>query len=320
MSLRHSIGLSLVVVVFTIVPVRAGEVDKYLPDDTEMVLSVNVKQIVESELFKKNIELKAREALKGSDEVQETLKDLGFDPFTDIERVIAARPAGGDQDRGLLIVHGKFDLDRFQAKAEKVAKDQPDVLKVHKVASKAGEKSLVYEVTLNEQGPPLFVALPDRSTLLASPGKDYVVDALKKEKPSLKNKDVAGLLERMNDKQGISVAVVGQALTEGASPEVKDLFSRVDAVGGGVTVGEEIKIEVAVSAKSADDAKAVKEAVDAGVKQARLTLAALAFADSKQIDAILDVVNSVKASIKDKSVLIKGAVSPDAIENALKKD
>ncbi|HBI46463.1 MAG TPA: hypothetical protein DDY78_26960, partial [Planctomycetales bacterium] len=89
---------------------------------------------------------------------------------------------------------------------------------------------------------------------------------------------------------------------------------------GGVTVGDEIKIEVAVSAKSANDAKAIKDEVDAGLKQARLMLAALAFADSKQIDALLDVVNSVKAAVKEKTVLIKGAVSPEAIENALKKD
>jgi hypothetical protein len=320
MSLRHSLSLSAVGIVLAVAPLRAGEVDKYLPDDAEMVISVNVKQIVESELFKKNVEAKAREALKNQDELQDALKDLGFDPFTDIERVIAARPAGGEQDRGLLIVHGKFDLDRFQAKAEKIAKDQPDLLKVHKVANGAGGKLLVYEVALAEQAPPLFVALPNKSTLLASPGKDYVVDALKKDKPSLKNKDIAALLRSMNDKQGVSVAVVGEALVEGASADVKDLFAKVDAVGGGVTVGDEIKLEVAVSAKNADDAKAIKDGVDGGLKQARLTLAALAFADSKQIDAILDVVNTIKASVKDKTVLIKAAVSPEGIENALKKD
>lgn len=320
MNLHHSLWLGVAAVSLGATSLYAGEVDKYLPDDAEMVVSVNVKQIVESELFKKNIEAKAREALKNQDELQDALKDLGFDPFTDIERVIAARPAGAEQDRGLLIVHGKFDLDRFQAKAEKIAKDQPDLLKVHKVANGAGGKSFVYEVALGEQAPSVFVALPDKSTLLVSPGKDYVVDALKKDKPSLKNKDIAALLERMNDKQGVSLAVVGEALIAGASAEVKELFSKVDAVGGGVTVGDEIKLEVAVSAKNADDAKAIKDQVEGGLKQARLTLAALAFADSKQIDAILDVVNSVKASVKDKTVLIKAAVSPEAIENVLKKE
>ncbi len=318
MSFLYSRWLACAAVVCAAIPIQAGEVDKYLPDDTEMVFSVNVRQIVESEVFKKNIEEKAREALKNQDELQDALKDLGFDPFTDIDRVIAAKPAGGDQDRGLLIVHGKFDLDRFRAKAEKIAKDQPDLLKVHKVANAAGNKALVYEVML-DSAPPVFVALPDRSTLLASPGKDYITDALKKDKPALKNKDMAALLERMNDKQGVAAALVGSALAEGAAPEVKDVLSKINAVGGGVTVGEEIKLEIAVTAKSADDAKAIRDGVEGGLKQARLTLAALAFADSKQIDAILDVVNSIKASDKDKTVLIKAAVSPEAIENAAKK-
>jgi predicted transcriptional regulator len=320
MSLRHCIWLGAMSVVWAVAPLRAGEVDKYLPDDTEMLIAVNVKQIVKSELFKKNVEAKAREALKNQDELQDALKDLGFDPFTDIERVVVARAASADLDRGLIIVHGKFDLDKFQAKAEKIAKDQPDLLKVHKVANGAGGKFLVYEVMPSENAPSIFVALPNKSTLLASPGKDYVVDALKKDKPSLKNKDIAALLERMNDKQGVSAAVTGKALVESASPEVKDLFSKVDAVGGGVTIGDEIKLEIAVSTKNADDAKTIKDELDGGLKQARLTLAALAFADSNQIDALLDVVNSIKASVKDKTVLIKAAVSPEAIENALKKN
>ena len=121
-----------------------------------------------------------------------------------------------------------------------------------------------------EQAPPVFVALPNRFTLLASPGKDYVVDALKKNKAALKNKDMAALLERMNDKQGVSAAVVGSALTGDAPPEVKDLLAKVDAIGGGVTISDEIKIEVAVAAKNADGAKTIKEGLDGGLKEAQL--------------------------------------------------
>ena len=33
---------------------------------------------------------------------------------------------------------------------------------------------------MNEQAPTVFVALADATTLLASPGKDYVVDAMRK--------------------------------------------------------------------------------------------------------------------------------------------
>ena len=324
MMLRRSVCLCAVSMALAAASARAGEVDKYLPDDAEMVVSVNVRQILDSELFKKNVEEQAREALKGLDEAQDVLKDLGFDPFTDVDRVVAARPAGVDQDRGLVIVHGRFDLDRFRAKAEQVAKDEPDILKIHKVTDGEGGKFLVYEVTATDQAAPVFVALPERSTLLASPGKDYVVDALRKqnvkEQPALKNKDMQALLERMNDKQAVSVAVVGAALTEGAPDEVKQLFEKIDAVGGGVTVGDEIKVEVAVSAKDADDAKEIGDEAKGYLKQAKLLLSALAFAESNQIDALLDVVGGVRVSVKDKTVVFKASVGADVIDDALKKD
>jgi len=324
MMFRRSVCLCAVGLFAVASSARAGDVDRYLPDDTEMVVSVNVKQIVESELFKKYVEESAREALKNNDELQDALKDLGIDPFTDVERVIAARPSGVDKDRGLVIVHGRFDLDKFKDTAERAAKDHPDVVKVLKVSDGAGGKFLVYEVTPNEQSAPVFITLPNKSTVLVSPGKDYVVDAMKRdaanEKPRLKNADMQGLLERMNDKQGVSVAMLGSALTEGASQEVKDLFAKVDAVGGGVSVGDEIQIEIAVSAKDADDAKDVKDSIGAGLKQAKLLLAALAFADNPKVEALLDVANSVKVSVKDKTVLLKGAVSADVIEDAFKKE
>jgi hypothetical protein len=321
---RHSLWFCAVGLVAAAASARAGDVDKYLPDDTEMVVAVNVRQIVESDLFKKNVEAAAREALKNADEIADALKDLGLDPFTDVDRVIAAMPSGADQDRGLVIAHGRFDLDKFRAKGEQAAKDQPDVVKIHKVTDGDGGKFTVYEVRPNVASQPVFLALPDKTTVLASPGKDYVVDAMRKgsakEKPALKNKEIQGLLEKMNDKQGVSLAIVGSALTEGAPQEVKDIFEKVDAVGGGVTITDEIKIEIAISAKDADDAKDIGESVKGDLKQVRLLLSALAFAQSNELDALLDVVNSIKISVKDKTVVVKGAVSADVIDDALKKD
>jgi len=324
MMTRRSAWLCAAGALLAALPARAGEVDRYLPDDAEMVLSVNVRRILDSDFFKRNVEPQARDALKGLDEAEDVLKDLGFDPFTDVDRVIAARPAGVDQDRGLVIVHGRFDLDKFRAKAEQAAKDEPDVLKIHKVNDGEGAKFQIYEVSPTDQADPVFVALPDGSTLLASPGKDYVVDALRKqnlkEKPALKNKDMQALLEHMDDKLAVSVAVVGDALREGAPDEVKELFEKIDAIGGGVSVGEEIKIEIVVSAKDGDDAKDLGEAAKDYLKQGRLMLAALAFAQSNQIDALLDVVNGVRVSVKDKTVMFKASVSSDVIDDALKKD
>jgi hypothetical protein len=323
MTFRRSVWLCGVAAALAASPVRAGEVDKYLPEDTEVLVSVNVRQIVDSDLFKKYALEQARDALKEQEEVQTVLKELGFDPFKDLDRVLAAKPSGGEQDRGLFIVYGRFDLDRIRAKADEEAKGQPDLIKIHKVPDGAGGKAVVYEVAVPNQPTPLFIALPNKSTLLAAPGKDYVVDALKKEnakeKAALKNKDFQALLEKMDAKQAVSVAGVGAALTEGTPDEVKALFEKAEAVGGGISIGDDIKIEVAVTAKSADDAKDVKDSITEDLRQARLLLTVLSFSQQPEIDLLVDVVNSIRITVKGKTVVIKGSVSADALEEALKK-
>jgi len=65
----------------------------------------------------------ARDALKASNEVQTILDDLGFDPFKDLDKMDSAGPGGSDNDKGLIIIHGRFNLDKFKTKGEEAAGD-----------------------------------------------------------------------------------------------------------------------------------------------------------------------------------------------------
>jgi hypothetical protein len=313
---RAALALTLV---FLAAPVRAGEIDRYLPDDSEIVVSLNFRQILDSPLVKKFGLEQAQEALRSTEEASAILKDLGFDPFTDLDRVIVAGPGGTEQDRGLIIVHGRYALDKFTRKGEEAARDYPDNLKIHKV--KAGGERLVYEVALPD-GMSLFVALADKTTLLASPGKDYVVDALKKSavkgKPTLKNRDFQALLERMDDKQSLSLAAVGSALAKGI-PErkVQTELEKIEALGGGITISDDVKVQVVLSAKNADAARELNDTITQGLNQALGALALIAGAN-KELAPLLEVVKTIKSSAKDKTVTLKGEISADLIEKALK--
>src|SRR5262249_51508286 len=156
---------------FAVIPGRAADLDPYLPEDTETVLNLNVRQVLDSALIKKHALEAAQEALRGNDQVQDILKDLGFDPFKDLDHILIAAPGGTDKDRGLAIVRGRFDVDKFKAKAEEAATNNGENLKIHKVQ---GGKYLLYEVNTPDLDTPLFVALASKNTLLVSPGKDYV--------------------------------------------------------------------------------------------------------------------------------------------------
>src|SRR5690242_3948673 len=92
---------------------RAAELDPLVPADTESYVSFNVRQIVDAPIFKKQLLEPARQALKDLENVDAVLKDLGFDPFKDLDRVIVAGPGGTDTDRGLIIAYGTFDVAKF---------------------------------------------------------------------------------------------------------------------------------------------------------------------------------------------------------------
>ena len=59
-------------------PARAADLNSLLPDDTNFIVSVNVKQILQTPLFARN--KKQVEDLLKLDSVQMVLKDTGFDP------------------------------------------------------------------------------------------------------------------------------------------------------------------------------------------------------------------------------------------------
>jgi hypothetical protein len=330
-------GIALAVILLPAgAPLRAADLDKYLPEDTESVLNLNVRQILDSPLIKKHALPVAQEALKDLDRVQEILKDLNFDPFKDLDRVIVAsspspsRWTSADKDRGLIIAHGRFDPDKFKAKGDDAATNNPDVVKVHKVNDGKGGQFLIYEFTVNELDTPIFAALASKDTLLASPGKDYVVDALKKTgrplKPALKNKEFQDLLEKVDDRQSLSLAVVKTEATReaisGLPGDVRAMLDKIVALSGGLTLSDEVKLEIVATTKTVREARELYNSVDAALKLVLVGLVALSGRQqdgNPALDFTMELVRSARLTTKGKAVVLKSRVSSDFIEDTLKK-
>ncbi|HTU20528.1 MAG TPA: hypothetical protein VMG10_20875, partial [Gemmataceae bacterium] len=304
---------------------RAAELDPYLPEDSESVLNVNVRQILDSQIVKKNFLETAQEALRSLDQAQDVLNDLGFDPFKDLDRILLASPGGTEKDRGLVIVHGRFDVAKFKKKAEQVAKDEAEHLTIHKIL---GGKQLLYEVNLPDVDDPLFVALAGGDTLLASAGKDYVVDALKKiganEKPTLKDKKFQALLEKIDTRQSVSLAMVKNPdilkVLDKASGDIKAMIEKVQALGGGLTIGDDVKLELVFTTKTTRDAKELSASAKASLNLV-LALAA-AFTqnnDSPEAEFVVEIIKGLRITNKKEALVVKGRISSDLIEETLKK-
>jgi len=316
-----ALGLLVALAAF---PLRAGA-DPHLPPDTELVVSINVRHLLNSDLFKKNALGPARDALKEIPGVSDFLRDIGFDPFRDLDHLTIASPANPAADRGLLIAQGKFDVAKIEARVKAAAKDAGgDFLKVHKVGDAKGGQIQLFELAVPGQDVSMFLAFGGATTLVASPGKDYVVEAVRRGRAKrallLKNRDFQAMIERMDAKQTVSIALLGKAVRgdwlDSMPRQVKDALNKIDALGGGVTLTEDIRFEIALACKGEDDARALKETGDAGLKFGLAALALIA-GERKELAAVLEVVKTLRLTAKGKVVTLRGKVDGDAIKDAL---
>jgi hypothetical protein len=322
--LRIALTLALVLAAS---PLRAAEVDPLIPPDSEMVITVNVRHILDSELVKGLGLDQVKGLLENVEGVGDVLKDLGFDPFKDLDSVVIASPGGTAGDRGLAIIRGKFNLAKFAKKAEETLKENGEVFKRHKVPNGSGGRFTLYEIVLQENESSLFVSMAGKDLLLASPGKDYVVEAMKRalarKKAVLKNKDFQAMLRKMQPKQSISLAMMGKAIrgdrVDEAPGMIRAALKKIEAIGGGVTLGKEtVKYQLVVSTKTDKDAKDLS-----GTAKRALGLATggllLLGGDSKLLNALADVLKGIRVSSKDKVVAFKGVVTSDTIKELLGK-
>jgi hypothetical protein len=320
-----AVGLLSLAALLAPASVRAATADKLLPNDTESVVQVNVKQIIDSPLFKKFALEVAKEALKSQGEAKDVLDTLGLDPFKDIDSITLAGPGSSEPDKGLVIVRGRFDIAKFQKKAEEEAKNK-EVLKVHKVPDGLGGNYTLYEVTAPDQPAALFVALASKNVILAAPAKDYLVDALDKDagrkKTALKNQKVADMLGRVDDKQSVWAVLLGEALLKsplGMDDTAKEILERIQDVAFGVTVDKDIKSEVVLAAKSDADAKELSTTIKGGLNQA-LGIVMIVGGGKPEIEPLIDILKTIKPQVDGKTVSVKAMVSGEVIEKAVPKD
>src|SRR4051794_21830613 len=85
-TVRFAPALLAVVLAAGAAPARAADLDKYLPDGAQFIVSFNVKQLLNAPLIKSD--KKAFD--EGMEHASKGLQDFGIDPKKDLDRVILA--------------------------------------------------------------------------------------------------------------------------------------------------------------------------------------------------------------------------------------
>jgi hypothetical protein len=288
--------------------------EKYLPDGADSVITINVRQLLDSELVKK---AGLDKTLAGED-AQKSFKELGLDPLKDIERVVIASDKD-KSDEPYFIIQGKFDPAKLSAAIEATGKEKKDHLKVHKT-----EYGKVYEVAnldeviklppqaagagVNLKGRSAFAVIPDKGHVVLTGSKESAETVLAKgagkKTTKLTNKELPALLAKINLKQSVAVAL--------PSPDDK-----VKSITGGITVTSDVKTRLTVAAADADAAKQVDTMIGEQLKMVQ-DIAGLVVLQQKELAPIVDILNDIKHEAKDSNVGISSDIKGETLQKLVK--
>jgi hypothetical protein len=279
--------LTLAVVALIATPVRAADLSKYLPDDTEIVIGVNVSRLMESELVQKHVPTLVKRF--GPDLVKLAAESTGQkvddDVFKEINKFVGDADlirkwlkkgelrrfivgTNADFDDGSFFMIWEGDLSKDQAK-ELVAflmKNKPLGIAVRTV--KEGKYEF-YGVKVPGDDDEMFFALADEKTVVCCQNKAALARVLGRaasdEKPAVR-KELIDVASKIDQKAAFWMA---------AAPRETDEYVNAHA---SVTVTDGISFVASVTAKDADAArtaagdlkdtlKDVAESLDDAVKQ-----------------------------------------------------
>ena len=326
MTLRRVRHAGLVAVLAAIVTYSTvqGADSKYLPNDTEIVFTINVQQILESELLKANKDAvdQAKMALEnevGDNPAMKYLKSAGFDIFRDLNSITIA--GDGGKEPTAFIIHGTFNPAKLAATAETAAKENPDAIKISKIGGQN-----VYEFTPpgDKKG---FASLVGDKILIATSTSAGLTDALERlagSKQSSLKKEFAVLLDTVNDKQSMSFVATGAALAKlvqgGQVPngEAAALaLQNIDGLSGALTVGKEVQFQLGLNAKNEAGAKKMAQDGSGMLLGVQFLVNQQAKKDEK-FAPVVDIVKTLRITNQGSNVLLRGTISLDVIAKLMK--
>lgn len=306
-------------------PVRAAEVDALLPAETESVLFVNVRQILDSDLIKKYALGQIKQALQGND-AQKMLKDLGLDPLKDVDRVTVGSWGKGPEDmEAVAIVRGKFDPEKLFAAAKEQASKNADKMAI----VEEGKYKLV-KITNENQPKPFYVAVADEKTIVGANDKKLTTSILAAaekgaSKPSLK-KELAALVLKQDEKASVFACGLMEGKVEnvpglnnipGVNPEkFQKGLEQLKTFAMTMRLTDEVGLEVVMGMKTADAADDFGGEISNLIGTAKGFLPLLTQNQPNLKPLVDEVGNTLKSKIKDKDVLINLKLTAEAIGKA----
>ncbi len=319
-SRRSQMVLATLALLAWAIPTRAADVNKFLPDDAEIVMVLNIQQILQSPFVQKHSAAHVKQLLASNEQAKKILEALGFDPLKDLTRITIAGSALSQDAKGAIIIEGNFDVTRFEAKALELAKEDS---KTYKAVVEGGHKLLEIKNPADEK--PAYGVMVDKNAIVFGTDKAFVLDSFDRASGKKKvavRKEIATLIDKANQAQSMWLVAPGTIFAKsvlGEEDQAKKIIEKIDNLSVGFTISEDFSMVMAIVTKNADAAKEISEQLKTGLETAKGILPAIA-GQQKELAPLIDIIGSIKVAIENTTVTLKSDVSHETIEKGLKKD
>jgi len=290
-------------------PVRAVDLDKLAPGDAEAVLVINVKNYLDSVLFKKYSEEKTRQALK-TGSASKFLEDAAFDPLKDVDSITVtfANVTGKEDMKACVIVRGKLNAGKLEKAIKDAAKQSNDALKI------ATEEGQTYYTLTPPQGQQIIGTFVGNETMVVSNNPEYLKEIVgeKKIEPTAGARVLKAAIGRLPGKETVVFAAALTAeLKEklGEVEAIKGLVEKLDTVSGSVNIDTSMDVTLALNAFDQASAKNLGVVL----KQTLPILKVLSAGNevlSPQVELLLE---HVKVTWEGKVIYLKAQFSDEAL-------
>ncbi len=299
----------------------AADPARFFPAETDIVISLNVRQLLDSPLVKQNALDLIKTTLAANKSLGGAISALGLDPLTDFDRVSIGMGLDDiSSPKAVAVIDGKFDVKKITDVIEAQAKENPKQYGVEVVGGKT-----IYKIATPKQPVPMYLATISSSVLVFASVKEQLGDAFAAadgtRKPVIKS-EVVDLLSKADSKSSLFIVAVTKGKLEALplpDAEIKKLLDQIQTVSVDLKIEKDARLEMVLGTPGTDQAKKIHEIVGGGLELIKLQMK-VALASQPDLQPLLELSNSLAAAQKDKSVVITGQLSSEAAAKMLKKN
>jgi hypothetical protein len=320
MSSASRTGILFTALIAT-VPARAptAEPTTYFPNGTMLIVSLNFRQLLDAPLVRENASARIAVA-----ETAKALEGLGV-TAKELDRVVVAVGEQLRSSSAILLMHGRFDADRVQGRLKERARERKNEIDVIEDAG-----ATIFQCRLPRPSSPnprftppdrFALTVVDSNTIALALDRSALAEVLAKKSGRKKTEvkpQLAELAGRMDAKETLSVVFVPNSNLVADTPATGLLN-----VTGGVTVGDSVVTQMRLEARDVETMRTLADSIRDGLAKVRDILpglAALQFGlDRTGQDAIREMVDSIRVTSRDNSVLIAVTVTRETIEKASRR-